>query len=66
MSDRPKRGFACGDNAAKAGRKAHAMGVAHQWSSEDARRLGRQNASEQPRDDRGRLLPKPDPRQLSV
>ena len=58
MSDQPKRGFACGDNAAKAGRKAHEMGVAHRWTAKEAADYGRRNAQEQPRDDRGRLMAK--------
>lgn len=59
MSERQKRGFACGDNASKAGRKAHEMGVAHRWSREEAAEWGRRNVQEQTRDDRGRLQAKP-------
>lgn len=34
---RVKRGFACGDNAAKAARKNHEMGTAHRWTAHEAR-----------------------------
>lgn len=34
---RVKRGFACGDNAAKAARKNHELGTAHRWTAHEAR-----------------------------
>lgn len=58
MSEQQKRGFACGDNAVVYGRKAHELGVAHQFSAREAGYWGRKNSREQGRDERGRLLPK--------
>jgi hypothetical protein len=40
-----KRGFALGDNAAVAARKNHALGTAHQWSSDTATAAGRKGAA---------------------
>ena len=37
---RIKRGFAVGENAAEAARKNHALGTAHQFTPEEARRAG--------------------------
>jgi hypothetical protein len=38
MADEPKRGFACGSNAADAARKNHEMGTAHRWSPRQAKK----------------------------
>ena len=34
-------GFSIPGNASAAGRKAHVLGVAHQWTAEEAREMGR-------------------------
>jgi hypothetical protein len=41
-----KRGFACGDNASKYARRAHAMGTAHQWTPAEARAWGRKGGNQ--------------------
>jgi hypothetical protein len=38
----PKRGFACGDNAANAARKNHELGTAHKFDSDSGRRAARE------------------------
>jgi len=52
-----KRGFACGDNAAKAARKNHELGTAHRWTADEARaysKIGSDLAQERRKDERER------------
>ena len=37
----PKRGFACGSNAADAARKNHELGTAHKYTSRTGRRAAK-------------------------
>lgn len=74
METKKPRGFAAMDRdrvreiATKGGKAAHAKGVAHQFTSEEAREAGRKGGIA-PHARRGRgapRLPAPDPRQMSI